>query len=97
MARVKEIDWQEAERRLGHAVDRRRSYARDGRQVLQLVRWVHSCSGCFEGGEYMGNAHNYPYDAKAGCHVGSGCSECGCTGKRRDAQWVPYSHINDND
>jgi len=40
-------------------------------------------SGCFSAGEYGGNEHNYPYDAKAGCRVGAGCHECGYTGKRR--------------
>lgn len=48
------------------------------------IIYTHSCSGCFEGGEYMGLAHNYPYDTKANCHIGSGCEECGYTGKRRE-------------
>ena len=41
------------------------------------------CTGCCELGENMGLAHHYPFDAKAGCYVGSGCEECGFTGKRR--------------
>jgi hypothetical protein len=53
------------------------------------IVYTDSCSGCFEGGDYMGLAHNYPYDQKARCHVGAGCSECGYTGKRRHDFWMP--------
>lgn len=55
-----------------------------------VVRWTASCSGCFESGDYIGNAHNYPYDEKARCHIGAGCDECGYTGKRRNEYWVPF-------
>lgn len=87
---VVEIDWREAEALVGERVDRRRSYARDGKKLLELCRWVWSCSGCFEAGEGNSNAHNYPWDRKAQCHIGSGCSECGYHGKVRRAQWVPF-------
>ncbi|HSH44626.1 MAG TPA: hypothetical protein VK966_02150 [Longimicrobiales bacterium] len=61
-----------------------------------LVRGVDSCFGCFgcfESGEYMGMANNYPWDEKAGCHVGAGCDECGYTGKRRWTWFVPFDHV----
>ena len=51
------------------------------------IRFTSSCSGCFEGGENMERASRYPYDEKARCHVGSGCKECGYTGKRRTDFW----------
>lgn len=55
-----------------------------------IVEFTASCSGCFEGGEYMGMAHHYDVDSKAGCHIGAGCEECGYTGKRRHREWVPF-------
>jgi hypothetical protein len=55
-----------------------------------VVRWTDSCSGCFEAGDYGGNAHNYPYDEKARCHIGAGCNECGYTGKTICEEWVPF-------
>ena len=57
-----------------------------------VVRFTDSCSGCFEAGDYMGNAHYYDYDDKAQCHVGSGCHECGYRGKVRRREWVPFDH-----
>lgn len=76
-------------------LDRRRSYARDGRLLLELCRFTQSCSGCFEGGECMGLAHNYIYDDKAQCHIGIGCHECGYRGKVRRSEWVPSVVIQD--
>lgn len=90
MAKVKEITWQEAEKLIGHRVDRRRNYARNGKALLELARWTQSCSGCFEAGEYGGNEHNYPWDDKAQCRLGAGCHECGHQGKVRIGMWVPY-------
>ncbi len=55
-----------------------------------MVRFTMSCPGCCELGEYNGLAHLYPYDKKAQCHIGAGCSECGYTGKRRMNEWVPF-------
>lgn len=48
------------------------------------------CSGCFEAGDYMGQAHHYRHDDKAGCYVGHGCDECGYTGKRRHTVFCPF-------
>lgn len=87
---VVEITWREAERLAGERVDRRRSFARDGATLLEVCTFTDACSGCFEGGEYGGLAHHYAWDDKAKCRVGSGCHECGYTGKRKWSQWVPF-------
>lgn len=87
----KQIGWREAESIVGHRVDRRRRYGRYGRRLEERISFTASCSGCFEGGEYMGLAHHYPYDQKAQCYVGTGCHECGYQGKVRRVEWVPYT------
>ena len=51
----------------------------------------YSCSGCHEGGEYGGNAHNYPYSEIFKCNPGSGCGECGGIGVRWDD--TDYDHM----
>jgi hypothetical protein len=50
-----------------------------GRRVV----WTTHCTGCTELGDYGQDAHLSPWDAKAMCRIGMGCSECGYTGKRR--------------
>lgn len=92
------IGWREAERLLGGRVDRRKAfYFCDDPQMMEFLcggpvfeygEWTTSCSGCFEteDGHPVGE---YPWDAKAHCHVGGGCSECGYTGKRRDGWHSP--------
>lgn len=57
-------------------------------EVCHIARWTSHCTGCLESneGHHVGE---YPFDEKAGCHVGSGCHECGYTGKRRHEMWVP--------
>jgi hypothetical protein len=57
--------------------------------MCEVVKYTDSCTGCCESGEYGCNLHNYPFDAKAGCYIGSGCSECGYTGKRRVTLYIP--------
>lgn len=82
---IRPITARQAERILGHRIDRRRSYAFDPEpdksisdcHVLELVRWVSACSGCYEG---------YRTDGARG----NGCHECGYHGRVRHAQWVPY-------
>jgi hypothetical protein len=54
-----------------------------------VVRWTQSCSGCHETNEGY-ETGLYPYDEKAQCYVGAGCSECGYTGKRRMEWWIPF-------
>lgn len=53
-------------------------------------KYTHTCSGCSESNE--GHMSHYPYDAKAQCHIGSGCDECGYTGKVRDCFFIPFDH-----
>lgn len=55
-----------------------------------LVRWVDSCSGCYEteDGHAVGT---YAYDRVNRCAIGMGCDECGHTGKRRRSAWVPLN------
>lgn len=54
-----------------------------------IVEFTDSCSGCYETNEGYPTG-GYAYDEKAQCHVGSGCHECGFTGKRRRREWVPF-------
>ena len=93
---LREVSWREAERLAGQRVDRRRRYAWDDdvygsgcAGLLELVRWTDTCSGCCETGEYGSFGHYYETDPKHRCLIGSGCDECGYTGKRRNAMWVP--------
>lgn len=57
------------------SLDYRKRYATDGVELLELAKWTGPCSGCTE----------EPYPGEI---VGSGCHECGYTGKRRHAVWV---------
>lgn len=92
------IGWQEAERILGGRVNRRKAYwffddpkmkeYLNGGPVYEYGEWTTSCSGCLET-EDGHNVGSYPWDAKAHCYIGSGCEECGYTGKRRDGIHVP--------
>jgi hypothetical protein len=97
---VDPITWEEAERRSGLRLDRRRRYAwgqswfdETVSVVLELGSGVLSCSGCCELGEYGSGSSLYPTDPKHGCLIGAGCNECGHTGKRRWAMWLPLSSI----
>lgn len=49
-------------------------------QLAEESGYWHTCSGCYEGGEYGGNSHNYPYSETFKCQLGSGCHECGGIG-----------------
>lgn len=54
--------------------------------MSRKAKWVYHttpCSGCHEAGDFGGNSGGYSYDQKAHCYIGSGCKECGYTGKRR--------------
>lgn len=83
-----------AEKHIGYRLDHRRIYAIIDGELCQNAEYTDSCSGCFEAGEYMGNAHNYGYDEKRQCYVGSGCEECGYTGKRRVKFWMLIKMAN---
>ena len=92
------IGWMEAEKILGCRVNRRKAYwfCDDpevmeylmGGPVFEYGEWTTSCSGCRET-EDGHNVGHYPWDNKAKCYIGSGCDECGYTGKRRDGMHVP--------
>jgi len=48
-----------------------------------VVRWTAACSGCSDDRENVS------------CNVGSGCSECGYTGKCRNSFWTPLDPCGD--
>jgi len=54
-----------------------------------IARWTDSCTGCFEFNEGWGLS-GYSVDPKHKCYIGSGCDECGYTGKVRHAMWIPF-------
>jgi len=92
MLQLREVSIQHAEKFAGRRLDRRRKYAIgpsdlfgdvDGKETLcELVRWTRACSGCSPDGEF---SH--------GASKGSGCEDCGYTGKRREAMWIPVELI----
>lgn len=57
---------------------RRRVVVRNGFEGY-IERWTDDCSGCTEQGEYGGMLYG-PF----------GCEECGYTGRRRTAVWIPF-------
>lgn len=63
----------------------------DGVEYVKVI-WTTHCSGCTELGDSHQDAHLYPYDVKARCYVGSGCDECGYTGKRRCVELIPKKY-----
>ena len=70
----KPSSYEDAERIAGRRLDRRRNYAIIDGAVCELVSWTQRCSGCSPCDPYnVGN--------------GSGCEECGYTGKRRHYEW----------
>jgi hypothetical protein len=70
------ITYAEAEKVAGFRLDRRCNYAIIDGEVCELARWSQACSGCYEG-------HNIEHSK------GSGCHECGYTGRTREGHWVP--------
>lgn len=50
-----------------------------GRRRGMIARWTDACSGCTPSYEERGG----------GPPLGGGCFECGHTGRRRQAMWVP--------
>ena len=48
-----------------------------------VVRWTSRCSGCSDEREGVSS------------DVGAGCSECGYTGKSRQAHWIPLDPCSD--
>ncbi|MDQ0505964.1 hypothetical protein [Xanthobacter agilis] len=67
--------WERGDEIAGRRLDRRRVYAVIDGDVCELVMWSARCSGC---------SSDDPYEAR-----GAGCRECGWTGRRRNAQFIP--------
>lgn len=75
------VSWDEADRLAGRRLDRRRRHMIIRGQVCELAVETVACSGCS-----CDCGDGYPcYHGAAGCH------ECGYTGKRRWAIWVPIT------
>lgn len=70
--------WSEADKLAGCRLDRRRRYLIIDNEVHAVAEWTGPCSGCSDS-EELGS----PPDR------GSGCGECGYTGKRRMSHWMP--------
>lgn len=71
--------YERAEALAGRRLDGRRNYAIIDGEVAESCQWSAACSGCYEG-------HNIEHA------VGTGCSECGYTGRRRNGAWVPLTN-----
>lgn len=69
--------WERGDELAGRRLDRRRRYAVIEGEICELMTWTTYCTGCCEGIWLSENAR------------GSGCPECGWTGRRRRAQFVP--------
>lgn len=69
------LSWDEADKRAGFRLDRRKAWAFVEGELCEAVSWTQSCSGC-----------NYESEARGG-----GCDECGYHGVVRNSMWVPYS------
>lgn len=65
-----------AEKLAARRLDRRRAYAIIGGEVREAASWSQACSGCYEGRDISNG-------------TGSGCSECGYTGRRKQGWWAP--------
>jgi hypothetical protein len=75
--------YEAAEKLAGRRLDRRRVYCIADGEVRELARWSQACSGCHEGHDIFHGA-------------GHGCSECGYTGRRHEAHWVPLTNNNED-
>lgn len=73
--------YEHADKIAGRRLDRRRSYAIIDGEVCELAEWSRACTGCYEG-----------YNSEHA--TGSGCEECGYTGRRRDGSWVPVNAMD---
>jgi hypothetical protein len=77
------ISIDDAEKMAGVKLDRRRVYGvvKEG-ELCFMASYTIRCSGCTEDSEYSFSL------------IGSGCRECGYTGKRRINEWQPAYLIN---
>lgn len=79
------MSWPDADNRAGFRLDRRKAWCFIPNEqglpdLCEAISWSSACSGCTEVPEMT-----------SGPDRGSGCSECGYTGRIRNAQWVPYA------
>ena len=70
----------DAEAVAGHRLDRRCNYAVIDGEVCRLATWTQACSGCVYGNDDRG----------------SGCPECGHTGKHRVRMYLPLKAFEDH-
>lgn len=78
------MSWPDADSRAGFRLDRRKAWCFIPNdeclpELCEVAIWSSACSGCTEVPEMA-----------FGPDRGSGCSECGYTGRTQNAQWVPY-------
>lgn len=69
----KPLSWEEADKRAGWRLDRRRAWAFIEGSLCESIHWTQACSGC---------AYGF-------ADRGGGCDECGYHGVVRQGQWVP--------
>lgn len=86
------MSWEDADKRAGMRLDRRKAWAfipshrdEDMPELCELIRFSQSCSGCDQ-------TADWDYSER-----GSGCAECGYTGRRLTQTYVPYVGKEDND
>ena len=72
--------YEAAERIAGRKLDRRKNYAIIDGEVCESCVFTRVCSGCSSDDPYVCEER------------GMGCDECGFTGKRIDASWIPISN-----
>lgn len=84
------MSWEEADKRAGFRLDRRRSWAfipheNDSGvpELCSLVTFSRSCCDCTDEDPYRAGAKGW------------GCSACGYTGRCRAAYFVPHTHAGD--
>lgn len=70
------ISWDDADKRAGRRLDRRKAWAFVDGDLCEAVSWTQACSGC-------------AYESEP---RGSGCSECGHHGVTRESMWVPAAN-----
>jgi len=85
------MTWEEADKRAGFRLDRRKAWAfipRDDDlgipELCEQVSFSTECSGCADSEDFYSSTGK-----------GSGCSECGYTGRSRRCYFVPHVHAGD--
>lgn len=85
------MTWEEADKRAGFRLDRRKSWAFIPRnddigipELCEQVSFSTECSGCADTEDFYSSTGK-----------GGGCSECGYTGRSRQCYFVPHTHAGD--